>query len=122
MLIDNLLRILSSEPMSENISVLLSHICSCFGGSEKLTLKLDKIIVIIKIISSVKEESLNSMFRSNLQGWKHLQEALGNPQKTTAQESVGTVPRDVILSFQHTGYEFSKTSTECLERKLPMLS
>lgn len=27
-------------------------------------------------------------------------------------------PWDFILSFQHTGYEFSKTSTKCFERKL----
>lgn len=26
-------------------------------------------------------------------------------------------PRDFILSFQHTGYEFSKTSTKCFEKK-----
>jgi hypothetical protein len=52
--IDNLFRILSSDPMSENISALLSYISS----SEKLMLNLHQIIVIIKIISSMKEEIL----------------------------------------------------------------
>ena len=56
--VDNLFRILSSVPVSENISALLRHIYHCFGSSEKLMLKQDKIIVIIKIISSVKEEIL----------------------------------------------------------------
>lgn len=35
------------------------------------------------------------------------------PRKEWAQ-----CPRDFILSFQHTGYELSKMSTKCFERKL----
>lgn len=112
--------------MSANTSALLSYICCCFGSSEML--KLDEIIVIIKIISF--NNLLWKKRFSRLQG--QIQSArLETSPRSSQQSSENYCPgksgnsalESSFSNFSTLGMSFPKLPQNALkENCLPMLS